>query len=243
MSQIAKRTIMTPGPVEAEPRVLRAMSAPILGQFDPAFTEMMNETMAMLRKLFQTNNHWAYPIDGTSRSGLEAVLTSLIEPGDRVFVPIYGRFGHLLVEICERLEAEVHTIECEWGTVFSEDEVIAELKKVQPKILACVHGETSTGCLMPLEKIGRACRDEDVLFVVDAVATIGGVEFKVDDWFVDAAIGGTQKCLSVPSGMAPITYNSRAEAVINRRKKSGARNSNGTGPNPTRIDHHPQQLL
>ncbi|MBM7837800.1 (S)-ureidoglycine-glyoxylate aminotransferase [Alkalihalobacillus xiaoxiensis] len=219
MSQIAKRTIMTPGPVEAEPRVLRAMSAPILGQFDPAFTEMMNETMAMLRKLFQTNNHWAYPIDGTSRSGLEAVLTSLIEPGDRVFVPIYGRFGHLLVEICERLEAEVHTIECEWGTVFSEDKVIAEFKKVQPKILACVHGETSTGCLMPLERIGRACRDEDVLFVVDAVATIGGVEFKVDDWFVDAAIGGTQKCLSVPSGMAPITYNSRAEAVINRRKK------------------------
>ncbi len=133
MSQLAKRTIMTPGPVEAEPRVLRAMSAPILGQFDPAFTEMMNETMEMLRDLFQTNNQWAFPIDGTSRSGLEAVLTSLIEPGDRVFVPIYGRFGHLLVEICERLDASVHTMECEWGTVFDENDVIQEIKKSKAK--------------------------------------------------------------------------------------------------------------
>ncbi|RQW20206.1 alanine--glyoxylate aminotransferase family protein [Bacillus sp. C1-1] len=219
MSQLAKRTIMTPGPVEAEPRVLRAMSAPILGQFDPAFTEMMNETMDMLRDLFQTKNQWAFPIDGTSRSGLEAVLTSLIEPGDRVFVPIYGRFGHLLVEICERLDASVHTMECEWGTVFDENDVIEGIRKVKPKIVACVHGETSTGCVMPLQNIGKTCREEDCLFVVDAVATIGGVEFKVDDWLIDAAIGGTQKCLSVPSGMAPITYNSRAEAIISKRKK------------------------
>lgn len=219
MSDLTKRTIMTPGPVEAEPRVLRAMSAPILGQFDPAFTEMMNETMAMLRDLFQTKNQWAFPIDGTSRSGLEAVLTSLIEPGDRVFIPIYGRFGHLLVEICERLDADVHSIECEWGTVFSEDKIIDEMNAVNPKIVACVHGETSTGCMMPLQNIGKTCREKDILFVVDAVATIGGVDVKVDDWYIDAAIGGTQKCLSIPAGMAPITYNDRAEAVINRRKK------------------------
>ncbi|WP_078395072.1 pyridoxal-phosphate-dependent aminotransferase family protein [Shouchella patagoniensis] len=219
MKQMVKRTIMTPGPVEAEPAVLRAMSAPILGQFDPAFTEMMNDTMDMLRKLFQTKNQWAFPIDGTSRSGIEAVLTSLIEPGDRVFIPVYGRFGHLLIEICERLEADVHSIECEWGTVFKEEDVIEAISISKPKIVACVHGETSTGCMMPLQAIGKACRELDILFVVDAVATIGGTDLQVDNWYIDAAIGGTQKCLSVPSGMAPITYNSRAEKVINRRKK------------------------
>lgn len=105
------RIIMTPGPVEVDPRVLRAMSHGILGQFDPEFTGLMNETMEMLRELFRTTNRWAYPVDGTSRSGIEAVLAALIEPGDRVLVPIFGRFGYLLQEIAQRLGAEVYTIE------------------------------------------------------------------------------------------------------------------------------------
>nr|WP_026677026.1 alanine--glyoxylate aminotransferase family protein [Fictibacillus gelatini] len=213
------RTIMTPGPVEAEPRVLRALSTPILGQFDPEFTNMMNETMEMLRKLFQTNNYWAFPIDGTSRAGIEAVLCSIIEPGDRVLVPIYGRFGHLLTEIAERYDAEVVTMETEWGEVFQPHDVIEEIKKVKPKIVAMVHGETSTGRMQPLKEIGEACRDMDVLFVVDAVASIGGTDVKVDEWKIDACIGGTQKCLSVPSGMAPITFNSRIESILLERKK------------------------
>jgi (S)-ureidoglycine-glyoxylate aminotransferase len=208
------RTIMTPGPVEVDPRVLRAMSTPILGQFDPAFTHIMNETMEMLRQVFQTKNQWAFPIDGTSRSGIEAVLCSVIEPGDKVLIPIFGRFGHLLTEIAERNGAEIHTIECEWGTVFDQETVIAEVKRIQPKVLAIVHGETSTGCMQPLDKIGPACRELDVPLVVDAVATIGGTDVKVDEWQIDAAIGGTQKCLSVPSGMSPITYNERVEQVI-----------------------------
>ncbi|AZV41475.1 aminotransferase V [Peribacillus asahii] len=213
------RTIMTPGPVEVDPRVLRAMSTPILGQFDPAFTNIMNEVMEMLRQLFQTNNRWAFPVDGTSRSGNEAVLCSIIEPGDRVLVPIFGRFGHLFVEICERYGAEVHTMECPWGEVFEPEEVIAEMKKVSPKIVALVHGETSTGCMQPLKEIGQACRELDVLLVVDAVASIGGTDIKVDEWCIDAMIGGTQKCLSVPSGMAPITYNDRIEKILSERKK------------------------
>lgn len=217
--QVPMRTIMTPGPVEVDPRVLRAMSTPILGQFDPAFTKIMNEVMEMLRQVFQTRNQWAFPIDGTSRSGNEAILCSVIEPGDRVFVPIYGRFGHLLVEICERYGAEVHIIECPWGEVFDPQVVIDEMKKVSPKIVAIVHGETSTGRMQPLEAIGKACREQDVLLVVDAVASIGGVEVKVDEWCIDGIIGGTQKCLSVPSGMAPITYNERIEKVILARKK------------------------
>lgn len=213
------RTIMTPGPVEVDPRVLRAMSTPILGQFDPAFTKIMNEVMEMLRALFQTNNQWAFPVDGTSRSGLEALLCSVIEPNDKVLVPIFGRFGHLLVEICQRYGADVHTIECQWGEVFDQEEIIAEIKKVKPKITAVVHGETSTGRMQPLDKIGAACREQDVLFIVDAVASIGGTEVKVDEWLIDGIAGGTQKCLSVPSGMAPISYNERIEKVLSNRKK------------------------
>ncbi|AUO09016.1 aminotransferase V [Paenibacillus jamilae] len=213
------RTIMTPGPVEVDPRVLRAMSTPILGQFDPAFTQMMNETMDMLRQVFQTKNQWAFPIDGTSRAGIEAVMCSVIEPGDKVLIPIFGRFGHLLTEIAERSGAEIYTIECEWGKVFDQQEIIDEVKKVQPKVLAIVHGETSTGCMQPLDKIGPACRELDVLSIVDAVATLGGTEVKVDEWQLDAVIGGSQKCLSVPSGMAPITYNERVERLLFTRKK------------------------
>ncbi|MBP1765159.1 MAG: pucG [Firmicutes bacterium] len=213
------RTIMTPGPVEAEPRVLRAMCTPIVGQFDPEFTNIMNETMEMLRKVFQTENRWAFPIDGTSRAGIEAVLASIIEPGDVVLVPIYGRFGHLLVEISQRYGAEVVTLETGWGEVFAQQTVIDKIKEVKPKIVAMVHGETSSGCMQPLKEIGEACRALDILFVVDVVATIGGTPVKVDEWKIDAAIGGTQKCLSVPSGMAPITFNSRVETLLLERKK------------------------
>lgn len=191
------RTIMTPGPVEVDPRVLRAMSMPILGQFDPAFTDIMNETMEMLRELYITDNQWAFPVDGTSRSGLEAVMVSLIEPGDKVLVPIYGRFGHLLTEIAERCGADVVTIETEWGTVFDPQTVQQAILQHRPTIVAMVHGETSTGCMQPLPEIGHFCREHDVLFIVDAVATIGGVPFYTDEWKVDAVMGGTQKCLSV----------------------------------------------
>ncbi|MEK3883156.1 alanine--glyoxylate aminotransferase family protein [Paenibacillus sp. PL2-23] len=213
------RTIMTPGPVEVDPRVLRAMSYPILGQFDPEFTGLMNETMEMLREVFVTGNQWAYPVDGTSRSGIEAVLVSLIEPGDKVLVPIYGRFGHLLVEIARRCGADVVRLEKEWGTVFAAEEILSAIRTHQPRLVAVVHGETSTGRLQPLDGLGDACREIDALLVVDAVATIGGVKVATDEWGIDAVIGGTQKCLSVPSGLAPVTYNSRAEAKLLKRKR------------------------
>jgi len=229
------RTIMTPGPVEADPRVLRAMSYPILGQFDPAFTAMMNELMGMLRRLFRTSNRQAYPVDGTSRAGLEAVLAGVIEPGDRVLVPICGRFGHLLHEIAERYGAEVTVIEREWGTAFDPEEIIRAIRRHRPKVVALVHGETSTGCLQPLDGIGAACREYDALLVVDAVATIGGVPVNTDDWQLDAVVGGTQKCLSVPSGMAPLTYNARVERLLagRRRIERGLRSAGeGTSARP-----------
>lgn len=213
------RCIMTPGPVEVDPRVLRAMSFPVLGQFDPEFTDIMNETMEMLRRLFATKNKWAYPVDGTSRSGIEAVMVSLIAPGDRVLIPIFGRFGHLLHEIAERCGAEVVTIETAWGSVFAPGEVAAAIERVEPDVVAIVHGETSTGRVQPLAEIGQACRKHDALLIVDAVATIGGIPVETDKWMLDAVVGGTQKCLSVPSGMAPITYNERAEAKLLKRKQ------------------------
>jgi len=228
------RTLMTPGPVEAEPRVLRAMTIPIIGQFDPEFLGIMDETMELLRKLFQTTNHWAYAIDGTARAGIEAVLCSIIEPGDRVLVPIFGRFGNLLAEIAERSGAEVFTMDCEWGTAFDEEEIIAEIKKVNPKVLAIVHGETSTGIMQPLENIGKFCKEQDVLFIVDAVATIGGTDFRTDAWNIDAVITGTQKCLSVPTGMAPITYNEKIENILVGRRKI-ERGLDMSSHNPRRI--------
>ena len=216
---VSLRTIMTPGPVEAEPRVLKAMTTAILGQFDPEFTNIMNNTMEMLHEVFQTKNKWAFPIDGTSRAGLEAVLASVIEPGDVVLVPIYGRFGHLLVEIAQRYGAKVVTLETDWGQVFSSQTVVKAIKEVKPKIVAMVHGETSTACMQPLAEIGKVCRQQDSLFIVDAVATLGGAMLKVDEWFIDACIAGTQKCLSVPAGMAPITFNERVEKIILQRKR------------------------
>ncbi|MFC4737908.1 pyridoxal-phosphate-dependent aminotransferase family protein [Bacillus daqingensis] len=214
-----KRTIMTPGPVEADPRVLQALSSPIIGQFDPMFTDLMNQTMKLVRNLYQTDNEWSFPIDGTSRAGMEALMVSLIEPGDRVLVPIYGRFGYLLAEIAERCGADVRIIETEWGSVFEERTIIQAVHDINPVITAVVHGETSTGCMQPLLKTGAACREHGSLFLVDATATIGGVEFRMDDWYVDAVAGGTQKCISGPSGTSPVSFNSRAAAKMNPRKQ------------------------
>lgn len=210
---------MTPGPTAIDPRISKAMSSSILGQFDPDFTQIMNETMSLIRHAFQTNNHWAFPIDGTSRAGLEAVITSIVQPGDIVLIPIFGRFGQLFVELCERAGAEVHTIETAWGTVFDQQVIINEIEKIQPKVVALVHGETSTGRMQPLEKIGAAIRKNHGYLVVDAVATFMGADFRTDEWLVDAVIGGAQKCLSIPSGITPITFNDRFAEAVNQRKR------------------------
>jgi (S)-ureidoglycine-glyoxylate aminotransferase len=212
------RLLMGPGPVNVDPRVLRAMSMPLLGQFDPQFTAYMNETMALLRQLFQTGNRCSFLIDGTARAGIEALLVSLIESGDRVLVPIFGRFGHLLHEIALRCGAHASTIDAEWGTVFLPDALEDAVKRVRPKLLAIVHGDTSTTMAQPLAEIGEICRRYDCLLYVDATATLGGVDFPVDAWKVDAASAGLQKCLSGPPGSAPVTFNERVERVVQKRK-------------------------
>ncbi|MGG5332895.1 pyridoxal-phosphate-dependent aminotransferase family protein [Enterococcus sp. AZ163] len=214
---IPSRTIMTPGPVEAHPNALKAMTSTILGQFDPAFLTIMDNVKEMIKVPFGTKNQQAFAIDGTSRSGLEAALIALIEPGDKVLIPAYGRFAYLLGEICERAKAEIKYLEKDWSSPFTQEEIIQAIEEFNPKIVTMVHGETANGQMQPLDKIGAACRQRDIFFVVDMVATYGGVPIFVDDWCVDIAIGGTQKCISVPSGMSLVTYNSRVEAVLDSR--------------------------
>ena len=213
------RTLMTPGPVEADPRVLRAMSAHILGQFDPEFTTLMNETMEMERYLFQTKNQQTYVVDTTSRGGLETVLTGAICPGDKVLIPAFGRFGYLLAEILERCGAEITLLEREWGTVFEPEEIEEALKKDHYKAVACIHGETSTSMMQPLEELGKICERYGALLIVDCVATLGGAEVKADEWKLSACVAGTQKCVSAPSGSALITYNKQIEDIVKARKR------------------------
>ena len=231
----APRLLMGPGPINADPRVLRAMSAGMLGQFDPQFREYMTQTAELYRGVFQTRNRWTLLVDGTARSGIEAALASLIEPGDRVLVPVFGRFGHLKVEIARRCGADVSIIETEWGTVFPDEVLQKAVKEKKPKLVAISHGDTSTTMAQPLEALGRACRANDVLLYVDATATLGGMDLPVDAWQLDVASAGLQKCLGGPSGSAPLTLNERAEKRIVRRRhiEEGLRDKNekqGDGP-------------
>lgn len=212
------RLLMGPGPINADPRVLRAMSTQLVGQYDPSMTHYMNEVMQLYRALFQTENRWTILIDGTSRAGIEALLVSSIQPGDRVLVPVFGRFGQLLCEIARRCRAEVHTIEVPWGEVFDPQQIEDAIIKVRPKLLLTVQGDTSTTMLQPLQELGEICRRHDVLLYTDTTASFGGNELKVDEWKIDAVSAGLQKCLAGPSGSSPITLNARFEDVIRRRK-------------------------
>jgi (S)-ureidoglycine---glyoxylate transaminase len=212
------RLLMGPGPVGVDPRVLRAMSMPMLGQFDPAFTAYMNEMMELLRQLYRTRNRWSFLVDGTARAGIEAILVSLITSGDKVLVPNFGRFGFLLAEIAQRCRADVVTLDREWGTVFTPDEIETAIKKHKPRILALVHGDTSTTMAQPLKDIGDICRRHDVLLYVDATATLGGMDVAVDEWKLDAVSAGLQKCLSGPPGSSPVTFNERVVDVVKARK-------------------------
>ena len=212
------RLLMGPGPINADPRVLRAMSAQLLGQFDPQFTGYMMETMALYRRVFETGNRWTLLIDGTARAGIEAVLASAIEPGDKVLVPIFGRFGHLAAEIVRRAGADLIAIERAWGTVFTPEEIEAAVKKHRPKLVALCQGDTSTTMAQPLADVGRICRDNGAMIYVDATATLGGMPLPVDEWQIDAVSGGLQKCLGGPSGSTPVTLNDRISKLIYARR-------------------------
>jgi (S)-ureidoglycine-glyoxylate aminotransferase len=218
------RLLLGSGPSNPEPRVLRALGMPLIGEFDPAFTAIMDEVSELSRRVFRTANRRAFPVSGSSRSGLEAALASLIEPGDRVIVGNFGRFGDLFCEIARRYGAEVDAVEVEWGRIVEPDEIVARLRARPAKIVAIVHADTSSGIVQPLDAIGAACREHDALLVVDAVLSLGGCRVETEAWHVDVSISGLQKCLGGPSGMAPLTYNERAEAAMLARRAPPATN-------------------
>lgn len=210
------RLMMGPGPVNADPRVQRAMAADLLGQYDPAMTAYMNETMALYREIFVTQNHWTFLIDSTSRGAIEAALVSLIEVGDKVLVPVFGRFGLLLTEIAQRCGGEVVTIEVPWGQVFTDAQIEEALGVYRPKLLAVCQGDTSTTMCQPLAGIGALCRAHGVISYVDATASIVGNPLPVDEWQLDVVTAGLQKCLGGPSGSAPMTL---TDAVAERLRE------------------------
>ncbi|MBF4633513.1 alanine--glyoxylate aminotransferase family protein [Agreia pratensis] len=231
---------MGPGPINADPRVLRAMSAQLVGQYDPAMTAYMNETMELYRGVFKTSNEQTMLVDGTSRAGIEAALVSLIAPGDRVLVPIFGRFGHLLREIAERCGAEVHVIEVPWGQVFEPEAIEAAIIEVQPALLAVVHGDTSTTVAQPLDELGAICAQHGVLFYTDVTASLAGNTIETDAWGIDVVTAGLQKCLAGPSGSAPSTFSPAAVERITARKsiEAGIREAgDAVTPHPIRSNY------
>ncbi|HEU4384304.1 MAG TPA: alanine--glyoxylate aminotransferase family protein [Anaeromyxobacteraceae bacterium] len=213
------RLLLGPGPSMVHPRVLRAMSTPLLGHLDPRFLEIMNEVQALLRTVFQTRNPFTIAVSGTGSAGMEAALVNVIEPGDAVVVGVNGVFGGRMADIVGRCGGRLVKLEVPWGQVFPRQAVAEALKKNAPvKAVCLVHAETSTGAQQPLDGLGQLCHDAGALLVVDAVTSLGGIPVTVDAWEADAVYSGTQKCLSCPPGLAPLTLSPRAIEAIKARK-------------------------
>ena len=211
------RLLMGSGPTNPDPRVLRAMAAPLVGQFDPSFTALMGETQELLRRVFRTRNRATFPVPGTSRAGMEAAVVSLVEPGERVLVVENGRFGLLFEEIARRAGADVTVLRAPWGEAADPDAVSRALAARPAMAVLLVHAETSTGVMNPVREIAAAAHRHGALVVVDAVCSFAGAPLETDAWQVDVVIAGTQKCLGCPSGLAPVTYSDAVAARMARR--------------------------
>ena len=212
------RLLLGPGPSDAHPRVLRAMATPMLSHLDPAFLDIMAETQAMLRQAFQTKNQLTFPVSATGMAGMEACVVNLIEPGDKMVVCVNGFFGQRMVDVAGRAGATVTVLEQTWGDVFDLGRIRETLQKVRPKVLGIVHAETSTGAWQPLEGLGALCHELDVLLLVDTVTSLGCIPVAVDAWELDAVFSCSQKGMSCPPGLSPVTFSTRAVEAIKRRK-------------------------
>ena len=213
------RLLMGPGPSMVHPRVLQALAQPLLGHLDPVFLGLMNEIQALLRATFHTHNEFTIALSGTGSAGMEAVIANLIEPGDRAIVGVNGVFGTRLATMIERSGGIPIRIEAPWGTTIPLDALETELVRAAPvKAVVLVHAETSTGAWQPLQDVGALCRAHNALFIVDAVTSLGGIPVEVDTWGIDACYSGTQKCLSCPPGLAPLTVSPRGMSAIRNRR-------------------------
>lgn len=213
-----KRVLMGPGPSDVDPKVLEALSRPTIGHLDPAFLDVLNEIRELLQYTFQTKNQMTFAVSGTGSAGMETAVVNLIEPGDSMLVCVNGVFGTRMTDVAQRCGAETSTVEVNWGKAFDPAQIANALKKKPAKVVGIVHAETSTGVCQPLEEIARIVRDSGALLLVDTVTSLGGMNVDVDGLQIDACYSGTQKCLSCPPGLAPVTFSDRALDVIEKRK-------------------------
>ncbi|MBX2816335.1 MAG: alanine--glyoxylate aminotransferase family protein [Saprospiraceae bacterium] len=214
----ANRVLMGPGPSDINPRVLQAMSKPVIGHLDPDFLTIMDEIKSGVQATFRTENDLSFVVSAPGSAGMETCLVNLIEPGDEVLICIHGVFGGRMADIAERAGAKVHKVEAPWGEPIDPQQVKMALEDMQPKLVAIVHAETSTGVLQPLDEISAMVHAAGALLVVDAVTSYCGEDLDVDGWKIDAIYSGTQKCLSAPPGLSPVSFSPKAVAALEQRK-------------------------
>jgi alanine-glyoxylate transaminase/serine-glyoxylate transaminase/serine-pyruvate transaminase len=214
------RILLGPGPSDIHPRVLRALGSPTVGHLDPYYLELMNGTQAMLREVFRTANAMTFAVSATGSAGMECTVVNLVEPGDAMLVCVNGVFGERMADVAARAGAAVSRVERPWGEVFAPNDLKDALARTKPKVVGIVMAETSTGAWQPIEEIARLVHDSGAMLLVDAVTALGGVPVEVDRWGIDAIYSGSQKCLSCPPGLAPVSFNARAvEHVLARKTK------------------------
>ena len=214
------RILMGPGPSDIHPRVLQALAKGTVGHLDPYYLELMNGLQGMLRTLLRTKNDMTMAVSATGSAGMEATVVNLIEPGDSMIVCVNGVFGGRMVDVAERAGAKVTKVEKPWGQVFTPDDLKAALASAKPKVVGIVMAETSTGAYQPIEEISKLVHEAGALLIVDAVTSLGGVPIEVDAWNIDAIYSGSQKCLSCPPGLSPVSFGPRAmEVILNRKTK------------------------
>jgi alanine-glyoxylate transaminase/serine-glyoxylate transaminase/serine-pyruvate transaminase len=212
---------MGPGPSEVHPRVLQAMSMPLVGHLDPVFLELMNDVQDLLRYTFKTENRWTIPVSGTGSAAMEAAFTNLVEPGDTVLVPTNGYFGARMESMALRAGGDIRHVHAPWGRPLDPDDVRAAIAEHRPAVFAFVHAETSTGALQPdVAELTAAAHEAGALVIADTVTSLGGVELRVDEWNIDVAYSGAQKCLSCPPGASPLTLSDEAFEKIRSRKSA-----------------------
>ncbi|MFW6193317.1 MAG: pyridoxal-phosphate-dependent aminotransferase family protein [Gemmatimonadota bacterium] len=218
------RLLMGPGPSEVHPRVLRAMSTPLVGHLDPAFLEIMDQVQSLLRHTLRTENRWTLPVSGTGSAAMEAAFANMVEPGDTVLAPSNGYFGDRMAAMTRRAGGRVVRVDAPWGEPLDPEDVRNALREHRPEIFAFVHAETSTGVLQPhVSELAAMAHEHDAFVIVDAVTSLGGVELRVDDWDLDVVYSGAQKCLSCPPGASPLTLDDGAlQKVLERSEPAGS---------------------
>ena len=217
ISRRRSRLLLGPGPSNVHPRVLEAMAEPLIGHLDPEFLALLDEVQGQLRSLFGTENEMTLPLSATGSAGMEACLVNLLEPGDEIVVGVAGVFGERMCDVASRIGARVTAIRAEPGTILDDSLMAIAVERVRPKVVAFVHAETSTGVCQPVGAIAANARAAGALVVLDCVTSLGGLPVELDAWGIDAAYSATQKCLSCPPGLSPVSFSERALARVRER--------------------------